>query len=161
MNTRKDRVIQQLGMPPGTAANRLRKNILFSFMKRLKEDVCFKCGACIERVEDLSIEHKLPWENRSPELFWDLNNIAFSHLYCNRQHVFGAQKLRKIGPEGTSWCSVCKNFLPPENFYKNRSTWSGVKKECSKCSIVADNRTNHAKISRPLGQQQSIRLQPE
>ena len=44
------------------------------------EDICFKCKSKIKIVEELSIEHKLPWEGISIELFWDLDNIAFSHL---------------------------------------------------------------------------------
>lgn len=81
-----------LGMPFGTACNRLRKNVLFRLLKKLSENVCFKCGQLIDIVDDLSIEHKLPWEGRSAELFWDLENIAFSHLHCNRPHKNGRQK---------------------------------------------------------------------
>jgi len=77
-----------LGMPFGTACNRLRKNILFSLLVRLQENVCFKCGELILSVNDLSIEHKQPWEGRDSNLFWDLNNIAYSHLGCNLPHRF-------------------------------------------------------------------------
>lgn len=42
---------------------------------------CFRCDQEIKRVEDLSIEHKVQW--RTPEQFWNLANIAFSHLRCN------------------------------------------------------------------------------
>lgn len=76
-NQRKDAT---LGMPHGTANSRLRKNVLFSLLQKLGEDICFKCGRKIEKVEELSIEHKLPWEGRSADLFWDLSNIAF--LIC-------------------------------------------------------------------------------
>ena len=74
-----------LGMPHGTAANRLRKNILFSLVCALKANECFQCGGVIQSVEDLSIEHKEPWmqANDPVESFFDLNNIAFSHLKCN------------------------------------------------------------------------------
>lgn len=39
----------------------------------------------INTVEELSIEHKTPWlnSNNPKELYFDLNNIAFSHLSCN------------------------------------------------------------------------------
>jgi hypothetical protein len=86
MNARKQRVVAQLGMPPGTAAGRLRKIILFHLLCRLEENICFKCAKEIVTVDELSIEHKEPWEGRSAELFWDLNNIAFSHLRCNTIH---------------------------------------------------------------------------
>lgn len=137
------RIASQLGMPHGTATSKLRKIILFNFAQRLKEDICFKCGKQIETVDELSIEHKLPWEGRSTSLFWDLNNITFSHLKCNRQHIEGAEKLRKIGPEGTSWCSSHKQFLPVENFWKNPNNWNGLARQCSECMTKSDSRINH------------------
>src|SRR5579864_1616417 len=73
----------QLGMPRGTAANRLRKLVLFDLLIRHKENVCYRCKQQIQKAEELSIEHKRPWENVDVKLFWDLTNIAFSHLSCN------------------------------------------------------------------------------
>lgn len=84
-----------LGMPHGTASNRLRKNILFHLLQKLNEAVCFKCQQAIVSVEDLSIEHKKPWEGISAELFWDIENIAFSHLHCNKPD----RQFRKYTPE--------------------------------------------------------------
>ena len=84
-----------LGIPYGTATNKLRKNIMFRLLQKMGENVCFKCGHVIEKVDDLSIEHKLPWEGRDVALFWDLDNIAFSHLFCNRPHKTN----RKYTPE--------------------------------------------------------------
>jgi hypothetical protein len=78
-----DKKKQQLGMAIGTASARLRKMILFELVRRLKLDVCFRCGKLIETVGNLSIEHKEPWLDVSVDLFWDLENIAFSHLSCN------------------------------------------------------------------------------
>ena len=74
-----------LGMPIGTASNRLRKKILFSLVQQTEQDICFRCDQKIERIKELSIEHKIPWLNsENPiELFFDLENIAFSHLACN------------------------------------------------------------------------------
>lgn len=131
--SRSERIVTQLGMSHGTAANRLRKNILFSFAQRLKEDICFKCGKQIESVEELSIEHKQPWENRSADLFWDLNNIAFSHLGCNKPHENNGTGTYKEGPEGTHWCSTHKKFLSDEMFYKNTKRYSGYSNNCKKC----------------------------
>lgn len=114
-------------MPAGTAFARLRKMLLFNLLQKYAEDACFRCGEKIERIEDLSIEHKKPWEGISVELFWDLDNIAFSHLRCNLPHSYrgGGPRLRKIGPEGTTWCSRCQEFLPIANFSRNKSNWSG------------------------------------
>lgn len=75
----------QLGMPIGTASNRLRKLIIFSLLKQTGKNFCFQCGAEIESEKQLSIEHKIPWlDSENPiSLFFDLENIAFSHLSCN------------------------------------------------------------------------------
>lgn len=70
-------------MPVGTAWARLRKIVLFDILKRHNENICYQCGKVIESVEVLSIEHKKPWQNENPKLFWSLDNIAFSHLSCN------------------------------------------------------------------------------
>lgn len=75
-----------LGMPFGTACNRLRKVVLFHILVKHDENVCHRCNQKIEDVSELSIEHIEPWENAGESakgLFWDVNNIAFSHLHCN------------------------------------------------------------------------------
>ena len=74
-----------LGMPYGTASNRLRKTILFSLVKHCQLDICYRCGLAIENIDDLSIEHKVAWQSsENPiEAFFDLDNISFSHLNCN------------------------------------------------------------------------------
>ena len=125
-----------LGMPYGTAGNRLRKLIMFYLLQRHGENVCFKCEKPIETVEELSIEHIRPWQLGGAHLFWDMENIAFSHLRCNRQSVSkpgSGVKLRKVGPEGTAWCNRCKEYLPVERFYKNRANWNGYSNRCISC----------------------------
>jgi hypothetical protein len=120
-----------LGMPFGTACGRLRKLILFHLICRLEENICFKCHKPIERVEDLSIEPNLPWEGILADLFWDLNNIAFSHLRCNVPHVRrGGEPQRKIGPPGTAWCAYHEIFEPRENFYPAPENWHGLRNQC-------------------------------
>ncbi len=74
---------EQLGLNYSTASHRLKKKILFSFIQRLGEDTCFQCGNIIEDEKYLSVEHKEAWLDKNPELFWNLENIAFSHLGCN------------------------------------------------------------------------------
>lgn len=120
-----------LGIPHGTANGRLRKNILFHLLCRLEENVCFVCEKLIEKVEDLSIEHKEPWEGRSADLFWDLSNIAFSHLKCNRQHSYNNNRDRRmVMPEGMHWCHIHKAFLPIENFSKETNSPTGLRYIC-------------------------------
>jgi hypothetical protein len=124
-----------LGMPHGTACNRLRKMILFNLLLRRGENVCFKCSQTIETADELSVEHKQPWEGISVELFWDVDNIAFSHLRCNTNHrrKGGRADMRKVGPEGTAWCRNCKTFLSEFAFGRHSSRWNGLQPWCKDC----------------------------
>jgi hypothetical protein len=74
-----------LGMPHGTAAHQLRKMIMFRLIQNARADFCYRCGKVIKTVDDLSIEHMRPWQkaDNPKETFFDLDNIAFSHLKCN------------------------------------------------------------------------------
>lgn len=125
------------GMPLGTAAGRLRKQILFELARRLNLDTCFRCGNQIDSVDELSIDHKVSWGDNH-ELFWDLENIAFSHLRCNslasdRTGPRRGGKARKVGPDGTAWCQTHQEFLPLENFYSSKRHWNGVDAYCKEC----------------------------
>ena len=73
----------QLGINPSTAQGRLVKDLLFDFVIKSGHK-CHKCGIELTR-ETFSIEHIIPWlDSENPiELFFDLNNIAYSHLSCN------------------------------------------------------------------------------
>ncbi len=90
---------EQLGMNHATASNRLKKNIMFQMMQELGKDNCFQCGEKIEYVVDLSVEHKIPWlDSEDPiGLYFDLDNIAFSHLSCNSAANTGGYR----GPKAT------------------------------------------------------------
>lgn len=76
---------KQLKMSFGKANQILRKNILFHLLIVAKENICYQCKKEITHISHLSIEHKKNWlDSKNPvELFFDLNNIAFSHLKCN------------------------------------------------------------------------------
>ena len=93
---------EQLKMPYGTASQRLRKNIMFDLVKKCGLDICYQCGKKIENIDDLSIEHKTPWlHSDDPEgLFYDMNNIAFSHLKCNTDNKRHATRKVRIGKTG-------------------------------------------------------------
>lgn len=102
MNSNKKKA-EQLGMPHGTAANRLRKMVLFKLLEEREQNLCFQCGEWIKCSDDLSIEHKIPWlDSDDPaSLFFDLGNIAFSHLKCNagsaRRHIADHGTARRYG----------------------------------------------------------------
>ena len=82
---------EQLGMPFGTATNRLRKMVLFSLIQHTELENCYQCKEKIETVQELSMEHMIPWLNSSDPvgLFFDTDNIAFSHLSCNAKQSRG------------------------------------------------------------------------
>lgn len=129
MSNRK--AVETLGMPQGTASNRLRKMLLFRQLKKHNENVCVRCEKEIETVEELSVEHIKPWEGRSAELFWDLDNVAFSHMKCNVPHIRkGGLGSRKIGEDGLSWCVPCQDFHHKTDFSKDSARWNGLRNTC-------------------------------
>lgn len=85
MNKINNKKQEQLGVSASTLSNQLKKALLFKYVKLAGHNYCFQCGAEIENVKDLSVEHKTPWldTEKPKELFMDLDNIAFSHLSCN------------------------------------------------------------------------------
>lgn len=87
---------EQLGMPFSRASHRLKKMIMFDLAQRLGLDDCFRCEGKIESHVDLSIDHRVDWLHADPDLFWSMDNIAFSHLSCNTK---GAGRPRE--------CTVC------------------------------------------------------
>lgn len=132
-----DRKSFELGEPYGRANNRLYKKIFFSLVQETGRDICYRCGELIQIADDMSIDHKEAWLGKGPDLFWDLENIAFSHRKCNyrlsRREGNRNQVLRKVGPERTSWCAGCKEFLPVQLFANDRTRWHGLQKYCKLC----------------------------
>ncbi|MCA1556949.1 MAG: HNH endonuclease [Acidobacteria bacterium] len=125
-----NRSSQILGMPFGTACHNLRKLVLFNLAQKLKENVCFRCKQDILTVEEFTIDHKETWRNKGAELFWDINNIAFSHSYCNLPTGI----VRREIVSGTLWCSKCKLFLEIERFSKDKKQRTGYSLICKDCS---------------------------
>ncbi len=87
-----------LGQSHGAASNRLRKMILYSMLYgKVYDRNCFQCEGLIESIDDLSIEHKEPWQGAADPkaAFFDLENIAFSHLRCNSGATTGGGKFQR------------------------------------------------------------------
>lgn len=140
------RKTDQLGMPHGTASSRLRKLILFDLLVRHKENICYHCGLPISTAEELSTEHKKPWQGQDTSLFWNLDNIGFSHLSCNvgaarRVYPANIPNPRKVGPEGTSWCVTHQDFIPIEKFGASKHRWNGLSQDCKECRKVTRNKS--------------------
>lgn len=113
----------QLGMNPSTANGRLIKDLLFKFAIEAGH-VCFRCNNPLDR-ETFSVEHILPWlDSENPiELFFDTNNIAYSHLSCN---IGAARKQpQRVNEHGTEskyrqGCK-CEPCMEAERLRKRRS----------------------------------------
>jgi len=108
-NGNKKRAIQ-LGMPFGTANGRLRKSLLFLLVMIANLDKCFRCGKGIKDEKDLSIEHKMPWlDSENPkELFFDLDNISFSHISCNSACARQPDKGKIKHPSHSAYRKGCR-----------------------------------------------------
>ncbi len=121
MGNNKTRRSEFLGENLGTASNRLRKMILFELVQQTKQDNCYRCGKTIESVRDLSIEHKERWLDVDVDLFWDMDNIAFSHLACNSAN--GERKNRD------------KTHCPQGHLYGEKTTrrYKGTCRRCTTC----------------------------
>jgi len=93
-----DKKKRQLGMNPSTASHRLIKDIMWDLIQKTNQDTCCKCDEIMTR-ENFSIEHVIPWlDSEDPiGLFFDLNNIRFSHLSCN----VGARRQTNVAKCGT------------------------------------------------------------
>lgn len=93
---KEDKKAKQLGMNPSTASGRLVKDILWDLIVKTDQHFCCKCQKEMTR-QTFSIEHLVPWlDSENPlSLYFDLENISFSHLSCNVADNRGGPK-RKI-----------------------------------------------------------------
>lgn len=130
---------EQLGMSFSTAAHRLRKMVMFNLAIKLNENICFKCNNEIADINEFTIEHKIAWQGKSNELFWDLDNIAFSHSKCNRPEIFYGRKSKRRKDD--LWlCIECEEYLPEDRFSFNKGT------PRSWCKICRVKRKNEGKV---------------
>lgn len=126
-----------LGMPFGTANYRLHRRILFDLLRKVGENYCFRCREEIESVHVLSIEHKKNWLDVDSELFWAMDNIAFSHRDCNSGYTSNRIK----SPEGTSWCGECKEFKPLDQFWSmSKGNGRAENSKYPKCKVCKNTR---------------------
>ena len=68
-------------MPYGTAEKHLRKSMLHALAQQCGKDICRWCQTKIESHSDLAVVHLQDWADDAA-LYWDLNNVAFSHVSC-------------------------------------------------------------------------------
>lgn len=92
-----------LGMAISKAAHRLNRDLIYTMGKKLGLMVCYRCGGPISR-EDFTIDHKVDWLHSDDPVtvFFDLDNIAFSHHRCNAGAGSGGQvsgDIKRKSPE--------------------------------------------------------------
>ncbi len=122
---------QYLGVSMGTANQRLTRRILFHLLQKHQEDYCFKCKNKIETIEELTIEHIKPWLNKDSNLFWDLNNVSFSHHKCNKVHTTS----RKCAV-GLFWCQHCRKCMSTESFGSPKDASGRKRSYCNACRYI-------------------------
>lgn len=133
MSSSSKRKSEKLGMPHGTARNKLVKALLWDFVCKSRQNICYQCGSEILSISDLSIEHVEPWENSEDpvRLFFDTSNIAYSHLSCN----IGARHREKAECGTVSKyragcrCEDCKNVKTKSHqIYREKVPYSSEKR---------------------------------
>jgi len=139
-----------LGMNPGTAAHRLRKMILWKFVVQTGVNICYRCGKEITSIDELSIDHKRSWLlSETPlETFFDLDNIAFSHLSCNcsvGEHDPTERINKRIHSDGMVLCHECGEYLSPDKFsLRPEGDMAGrhvpYRPHCKKCRVIRKTR---------------------
>lgn len=75
----------QLGISISTARNKLYKQVLFSLLKEIGKNICYRCGEPIETQDEFCLDHKVEWRyaDDPKRLYFDYENISFSHQGCN------------------------------------------------------------------------------
>lgn len=97
MTARKQAALGNLRL--STAKSRLVKDTLFRLVVQAGY-VCHRCGGDLVR-DDFSIEHKVSWQNSDDPagLFFDQENIAFSHWLCNSAAGGASRRATQMAPE--------------------------------------------------------------
>jgi hypothetical protein len=114
-----------LGLSFGAANHRLHRAVMWSLIEQCGRTDCFRCGSPMDE-STYSVDHREPWLGESVALFWDMQNIEFSHLRCNVDaRRRGGPTTRKISPdivetEGHRWCISCRESKPLADFYVKR-----------------------------------------
>ena len=113
----KTKKAKQLGMNPSTASHRLVKDILFTLIAAY-DDTCCRCGEPMSR-DTFSIEHKEAWlDSEDPVgLYFDMDNIDFSHLSCNIAAARRPNKKYHTAEEKR----IAKNKSNRKSYHKNKN----------------------------------------
>jgi len=132
----------QLGMPAATARQILIKSLLYKMAQKLGADLCYRCKIKIDNIDDFSIDHIIDWldTGNAIELYFDTDNVAFSHTLCNTLAGSGGfirghtpvNKYRPV-PNGMAWCGKEQKFRLISEFSSDRHRWNKLQDICIEC----------------------------
>lgn len=135
-------------MPLGQANFRLWKKAVWGLLESLGMSDCFRCGSPMSE-QTYSLDHRLVWRGVSADLFWDAENIGWSHHACNleaaRKVTPKPEPKRRVVVDGTLTCAACRKTKSAEYFGKSSRAWNGYSSYCLDC---ARTRTADAKATR-------------
>jgi hypothetical protein len=108
-----------------------------------KDKRCIDCG----KTDNLEIDHRDPSQKVSHSIWsWSLERrdeeAAKCDVRCHACHVnrhrgdardWAVVLRRDDGPSGTAWCGNHRNYLPINQFSKDRRSWNGLEDRCKKC----------------------------
>jgi len=103
----------------GKANAKLKKSIMFMLAQKCGMDTCYRCGKRILTVGEFSVDHMEDWLNSDnpSELFYNLENISFSHLPCNvlasNRHVLNSRR----GETGEKYIRIRKDKNYTKKFH--------------------------------------------
>ena len=111
------------------ASRVLMKDLVYHFYKKHGGGKCYRCGKKLKR-DDFTIDHIEPWRNKvnAKELFFNINNISFSHISCNtlakepKPLKHGLDKTYRKGCR----CNLCKKahaLYRKERRNKKQTIW--------------------------------------
>ncbi len=121
-----------LGMSSSNAHIMLVRMMLFRLVQQFGLDVCFRCDRKIKTLREFSLDHEKNWLYVDPALYWDLDNIKFSHLSCNSRHRW--HPLHQPMPGGALMFIVLRRCLDlTSNFHRNRLQPNGYHNYCKGC----------------------------
>lgn len=150
MSTHSQEKTKQLGLNFSTACGRLRKILLFSLAVELNRNVCYRCNRLIGSVDDFTIDHIIPWmySEKPNELFFDIDNIAFSHGTCNSSHSRGQFNVKsQQGFKGVYFDSRRNRAKPyyAEIWHDNKKKWLGFFATKEQAAIAYDKAATEIK----------------
>ena len=132
---------EQLEENISSATNKLLRNLIFNFIKETNKDLCYRCNEKILTLREMSIDHKINWldSDNPKELFFNLDNIAFSHLGCNARHTRKTKYFSKEEREIAKFKrqlelnrgAVRKKLTVPEKVTKEQIQWAKDNTELS------------------------------